>query len=67
MQAILYDGARSLQIAQVPVIVAGKEGVTFFRIDRPVEGFADGGYSVDLVLGEDRLMSKNFRVERGSF
>lgn len=63
VQAILYDGARSLQIAQVPVIVSGGEGVTFFRIDRPVEGFAEGGYHIDLLLGGDRLTSAAFKVE----
>lgn len=62
VQAILFDGARSLQIAQVPVVVTGKGGVKFFRIDRPVEGFAEGGYNIDLLLGGDRLSSVTFKV-----
>jgi len=62
VQAILFDGARSLQIAQVPVVVTGKGGVKFFRIDRPVEGFAEGGYNIDLLLGGDRLSTVAFRV-----
>ncbi|TQV84759.1 protein kinase [Exilibacterium tricleocarpae] len=66
VQAILYDGARSLQIAQVPVIVSGNEGVTFFRIDRPVAGFAEGGYNIDLLLGGDRLTTAAFKVESGA-
>ncbi len=63
VQAILFDGARSLQIAQVPVILSGHDGVQFFRIERPVEGFGDGGYSIDLVLGDQRLSSTTFEVK----
>ena len=63
MQAILYDGAHSLKIAQVPVIVSGREGMTSFRIDRPVQGFSIGGYSVDLILGGNRLASAVFQIE----
>lgn len=66
IKAILYDGARSLELAQVPVVVTGKEGVKFIRMDRPVEGFAEGGYNVDLLLGEDRLKSVSFYVKRSS-
>lgn len=66
VQAILFDGARSLQIAQVPVIVTGEGGVKFFRIDRPVEGFADGGYNIDLLLGGNQLTTASFRVDSDS-
>lgn len=62
IQASLYDGSRSLQIAQVPVIVSGAEGVKFFRIERPVAGFSEGGYHVDLTLGDQRLASVAFQV-----
>jgi len=62
VQAVLFDGARSLQIAQVPVIVSGQEGAQFFRIERPVEGFSDGGYSIDLILEGQRLSSAAFEV-----
>jgi len=62
VQAVLFDGARRLQIAQVPVIVSGQAGVQFFRIERPVEGFADGGYSIDLMLEGQRLSSAAFEV-----
>lgn len=62
VHAVLFDGARSLQIAQVPVIVSGQEGAQFFRIERPVEGFADGGYSIDLMLEGHRLSSAVFEV-----
>ena len=66
VQAILFDGSRSLKIAEVPVIVTGKGGVKFFRIDRPVDGFADGGYNIDLVLGGKALTTATFQVESGA-
>src|SRR5690606_24661855 len=44
IQAVLYDGSRSLQIVQVPVVLTSKEGVRFFRMEKPVDGFAEGGY-----------------------
>jgi serine/threonine-protein kinase PpkA len=66
LQAMLYDGSRSVQIAQVPVIVSRANGIKYFRIDRPVEGFASGGYIVDLLLNNDRLHSVSFKVERVS-
>lgn len=62
VQAVLFDGARQLQIAQVPVIVSGQSGEQFFRIERPVEGFADGGYNIDLLLENQRLSSASFQV-----
>lgn len=64
VQAILYDGARSLEIAQVGVVVTGSEGMKFFQIARPVEGFPEGGYNLDLVLEGTVLSSKAFRVEK---
>lgn len=66
VQAVLFDGARSFQIAQVPVIISGQDGVHFFRIERPVEGFGDGGYSMDLLLGDTRLTSTRFEVKNNS-
>ncbi|WP_049721515.1 serine/threonine-protein kinase [Gilvimarinus polysaccharolyticus] len=62
VQASLFDGSRSLKIAQVPVIVSGASGVKFFRIERPVAGFGEGGYHVDLMLGEQRLATVVFQV-----
>ncbi|MDO3384063.1 protein kinase domain-containing protein [Gilvimarinus algae] len=62
IQALLMDGSRSVQIAQVPVIVTSREGTKFFRIERPVAGFGKGGYHVDLQLGDQRLASVSFKV-----
>ncbi|BFM11082.1 hypothetical protein R50072_12350 [Simiduia litorea] len=62
LQAILFDGSRSMQIAQVPVVVSGKLGEKVFRIDRPVEGFSTGGYIIDLMLEGQLLLSQRFQV-----
>lgn len=62
IQAMLYDGSRQIQIAQVPVIVQGPEGEAFFRIERPVNGFAEGGYHLDLVADDRTLSSVSFQI-----
>ena len=64
LQAILYDGSRSLQIAQVPVVVNGSSGLKFFRIEQPVTGFADGGYNIDLLFEQQPLISSKFSVKK---
>lgn len=63
VQAILFDGGRSVKIAQVPVIVSGKNGSAFFSIERAVHGFGLGGYHIDLILGDHLLASSVFKVE----
>ncbi|MES2823917.1 MAG: protein kinase [Pseudomonadota bacterium] len=64
LQAILYDGSRSLEIAQVPVIINGASGSKFFRIEQPVAGFADGGYHIDLLFKQEPLISTKFSVKK---
>lgn len=64
LQAILYDGSRSLEIAQVPVIINGASGSKFFRIEQPVTGFADGGYHIDLLFKQEPLISTKFSVKK---
>ena len=63
IQAILYEGSRSLQIAQTAVIISGESGTQFFRFERPVTGFPEGGYSIDFVLGEHLLKTVAFSVK----
>ena len=63
VQAVLYDVARSFQIAQVPVVVSDIDGFKVFSIDRPVEGFAEGGYNIDLIVEGERVGTLAFRVE----
>ncbi|WP_347331905.1 serine/threonine-protein kinase [Marinimicrobium locisalis] len=62
IQAMLYDGSREVQVAQVPVIVQGSEGEASFRIERPVNGFAEGHYHLDLVADNRTLSSVSFQV-----
>lgn len=64
VNAVLWDGSRTVEIKAVPVIVSGKDGVKFFQIDRPVEGFSEGGYNIDFFLGETKLHSKAFKVAK---
>jgi serine/threonine-protein kinase PpkA len=64
LQAILYDGARSHQIVQVPVILNDATGIAFFRMEQPVAGFAEGGYSIDLLLDHELLISERFNVKK---
>lgn len=62
LHGVLFDGAHSLEITQVPVVVSGREGMKFFRIERPIHGFAAGGYSVDIMLAGNVLASTLFNV-----
>lgn len=62
LQAHLYDGARSVQIAQVPVVITPVAGVQSFVIERPVEGFSEGQYLIELLLQEQILAEKRFTV-----
>ncbi len=64
LQAVLFDGGRSVQIAGVPVVVVGEQGYTQFRIDRPVEGFADGGYHIDILLAGERIFTYAFVISQ---
>ena len=64
LQAVLYDGARSLQLAQVPVIVSGSQGIQYFRIEQPVSGFSEGGYQVDLMLDNQTLKTTRFSIKK---
>lgn len=64
LQALLFDGARSVQIAAVPVVVMGDSGDTQFRVDRPVEGFTDGGYHLDILLAGKRIFTRSFVIAK---
>jgi serine/threonine protein kinase len=62
LQAVLMDGTGSVTIAQKPVVVSGEAGQTTFDIQMPVEGFAEGGYKLELLLGNSPLVSGTFLV-----
>lgn len=63
VQAVLYDGTQTLEIAQVPVVINGAEGVKQFKIERPVEGYPSGRYQIHLLLDGQLLASENFNVQ----
>lgn len=63
LQALLFDGTRSVQIAGVPVVVQGEAGSTQFRIDRPVVGFTSGGYHIDILLSGSRIFTHAFVID----
>jgi serine/threonine-protein kinase PpkA len=64
LQAVLMDGTGRVQIAQKPVIITGASGEHYFDIDLPVEGFADGSYSLQLKLDNQQLIAGSFVVHK---
>ncbi len=62
MQAQLYDGAKTVKIATVPVILLKKDGEHYFKISRAVEGFPEGGYHLELLLNDEILINKTFSI-----
>lgn len=64
LHAELFDGARAVKISTVPVILSGKKGEAFFNISRPVNGFPEGGYNLDLILQGNTLTTRKFSVEK---
>jgi len=64
LQAVLYDSSRTLKIMQKPVVATGETGNIFFTLSRQAEGFPEGGYTIDLMLGEQRMASVSFMVAR---
>jgi len=63
LQAALMDGAGRVQIAEKPVIVTDTSGEHYFSIDLPVEGFADGSYSLQLKYENKQLNAGTFIVD----
>jgi len=64
LQAVLMDGTGRVQIAQKPVIITGATGEHYFDMDLPVEGFADGSYSLQLKLDNKQLIAGTFVVHK---
>lgn len=62
LQAVLYDSSRTLKIMQKPVVATGETGEIFFTLSRQAEGFPEGGYTIDLLLGEQQMASVSFIV-----
>ncbi len=64
LHAELLDGARTVKIRTVPVIISGEKGKKFFKISRPVAGFSEGGYYIDILLNKKTLISSQFSIEK---
>jgi tetratricopeptide (TPR) repeat protein len=64
LQVVLYDAAKVIKLAQKPVVVTGRSGEGYFSISRPVEGYPEGSYHVDLMLNGKQMYSQRFTVGR---
>ena len=64
LQAVLYAGSRSDKLSTIPVIITNNKGVKYFKISRPVSGFAEGGYYLDFVLKGDTVLTHEFSIEK---
>ena len=63
LQAILYAGSKSDKLSTTPVIITKNAGVKYFKISRPVSGFAKGGYYIDFLLKSERVSTNKFSIE----
>jgi len=63
LQAILYAGSRSDKLSTTPVIITKDSGVKYFKISRPVAGFAEGGYYLDFMQKSERVATHKFSIE----
>jgi hypothetical protein len=63
LQAILYAGSISDKLSTTAVILSKNEGVKYFKISRPVAGFAEGGYFIDFTLKNEKISSYRFSIE----
>ncbi|PCH95021.1 MAG: hypothetical protein COB83_09870 [Gammaproteobacteria bacterium] len=63
IQAILYAGSINDKLSTTPVIVTQNSGVKYFKISRPVTGFAEGGYYLNFILKGKTISSSKFSIE----
>jgi serine/threonine protein kinase len=63
LQAILYAGSVSNKLSTTAVILSKNEGVKYFKISRPVAGFAEGGYFINFRLKNEKVSSYRFSIE----
>ncbi|GAB3093915.1 hypothetical protein GCM10027217_06380 [Pseudomaricurvus hydrocarbonicus] len=64
VQARLFggEGLEPVEVAEVSVDIPRNDGVQFFSIDSPAQGFLDGYYRVDLVLDGQVLATSVFEI-----
>ncbi|MBN4080586.1 protein kinase, partial [Beggiatoa alba] len=55
----LYNGAEQQLISHQAIRLSGSQGKHFFTLQLPKTGIKDGNYSIELMLGEYRLIKAN--------
>lgn len=64
IEAQLYDDTHQIKLGTRKLTLNYDAGEIRFQIDRPVEGFPDGDYFLDLYANGERLTSLPFKVQR---
>ncbi|REL27696.1 serine/threonine protein kinase [Thalassotalea euphylliae] len=64
LQAELYDDAKATKLTTVPVLLADQQGETYFKVTGPLQGFNEGSYILDILLGQETLSSREFLIQR---
>ncbi|MFN4292393.1 MAG: protein kinase domain-containing protein [Permianibacter sp.] len=64
IEAQLYDDTHQIKLGTRKLTLNYDAGEIRFQIDRPVEGFPDGDYFLDLYANGERLISLPFKVQR---
>ena len=64
VEAQLYDDTHQIKLGSKRLTLNYDAGELRFQIDRPVEGFADGDYFLDLYANGERLTSLPFKIQR---
>lgn len=64
IEATLYDDSHQIKLGSRKLNLSYDAGELRFQIDRPVEGFPDGEYFLDLYANGERLTSLPFKVQR---
>ena len=64
VEAILYDDTHQIKLGSRKLSLNYDAGELRFQIDRPVEGFPDGDYFLDIHANGERLTSLPFKIQR---
>ncbi|NQD35856.1 protein kinase [Permianibacter sp. IMCC34836] len=64
VEATLYDDNHQIKLGSKKLTLNYDAGELRFQIDRPVEGFPDGEYFLDLFANGERLSSLPFKIQR---
>ncbi|HEX4911548.1 MAG TPA: protein kinase [Permianibacter sp.] len=64
VEATLYDDTHQIKLGSRKLSLNYDAGELRFQIDRPVEGFPDGDYFLDIHANGERLTSLPFKIQR---